>query len=591
MPEKRARAHAAKKRGRPTTKVLQGRRRARAGPDGNANPPAAQPRREEEAPPQQRPKWTLESRVEEVLMEGEAPAREMLLNDFLREYVGPNNAVDEYDNVPMGVFARRPDEYVTDTELLESIVGLPAYRPYALREELRRLVGKEVVTLRDLRDASSCFYIESRMASKKLRAALEVAKAEAAGREKNERAKRKEESYRRPIPEGFYDSVFNAKWSHVLGYPEGAGEEAAVRMEVREGQAPKRSWEFRASRNFELDNDEVGQFRPPRPTLMVLTSEQGWPHSLREETVTTDCYVNSEMERVWEIVDNDMYEMFPPEDCGPPHVRPHFLLGTYGVGRWVNAGAFILYKLLHYAGYPIRYVVYFLGSELAYVFDKEDKTVEKYEGAEEVKEAVRHLNGDLEERGFAIYDAAEERGPPPSHLDCCGYGMVVVASPNGNNFRRWVSGADFHHPVMSCPSENEVKAMCAWMTRGRPAQEQVDYWETVKQRMRFVGPIPRYIFTEAEFNEHTAAVESALQAIDASVAKDYFARADEKVWGPGNPFHKLVKIELELRDCGGDVIRIAPACDYIEQKLLDRLCEVLTLAEAVAVMWGASRLP
>ncbi|RNE96293.1 putative retrotransposon hot spot (RHS) protein [Trypanosoma conorhini] len=589
MPEKRARAHAGKKRGRPTTKVPQGRRRERAGTDANANLPAAQLGRAVETP-QQRPSWTLKSRVEEVLMEGEEPVSEMLLNDFLREYVDPKSAVDEDDNVPMGMFARRPGDYVPDLVLLENIVGLPAYQPYGLREELRRIARKGVVTLRDFREASPRLYTSFATASEKLSAALEVADAEAAGREEKERAKLEEERVRLPIPEGFYDSVFNAKLSHVLGYPEGAGDEMAVRMEVREGQAPKMPWVLDGYGDFWLDDREVDQFRPPRPTLMVLTSEQGWPHSLREGTVTTDCYINFEMERVWEIVDNDMYEMFPPEDHGPPDVQPHFLLGTYGVGRWMNVGAFILYKLLHYDHYPIRYVVYFLGSELAYVFDKEDKTVEKYEGAEEIKEAVRHLNGDLEERGFAIYDAAEEGGPP-SKLSCYGYGMVVVASPNGNNFRRWVGGADRHHCVMNCPSENEVKAMCAWMTRGRPAQEQVDYWEAVKQRMRFVGPIPRYILTEAEFNEHTAAVESALQAIDASVAKDYFARADEKVWSPENPFHKLVKIELELRDCGGDVIRIAPACDYIEQKLLDRLNEVLTFREAVTLLSGASRLP
>ncbi|RNF02968.1 putative retrotransposon hot spot (RHS) protein [Trypanosoma conorhini] len=523
-------------------------------------------------------------------MEGEGPVSEMLLNDFLREYVGGNSAVDEDDNVPMGMFALRPDEYVTDTELRESIVRLPACQTYALREDLRRLLEKGVVTLRDWRKAASWFRIFSSAASEKLRAALEVAKAEAAGREENERAKRKEESYRRPIPEGFYDSVFNAKLSHVVGYPEGAGEEAAVRMEVKEGQAPKRTWKLTCYRNHVLRSDELDQFRPPRPTLMVLTSEKGWPHSLREGTVTTDCYVTAEAERVWQIVKDNMYYMFYGGDGGLPEVQPYFVLGTYGVGRWANAGSYLLYRLLHYDNHPIRYVVYCFGRELVYVFDKEEKTVEKYEGTEDDEEAMKKFYWYSGERGFFIYDVAEEGGPPSSFY-CYRHGVVVLASPNGNNFREWVGGADYHHRVMSCPSENEVKAMCAWMTRGRPAQEQVDYWETVKQRMRFVGPIPRYILTEAEFNEHTAAVESALQAIDASVAKDYFARADEEVWSPENPFHKIVKIEREFRARCYDVIRIAPACDYIEQKLLDRLCEVLTLREAVTLLSGASHLP
>ncbi|RNF10074.1 retrotransposon hot spot (RHS) protein [Trypanosoma conorhini] len=468
MPENRTRPRAAKKRGRPTTKVPRVRRRARAGSDGNANPPAAQLGRVEETPPP-RPEWTPESRVEEVLMEGEAPAREMLLNDFLREHVDPNYAVDEYDNVPMGVFARRPGDYILDAELLESIVRLPAYQPYGLREELRRLVRKGVVTLRDFREASSWLHISFRTASEKLRAALEVTKAEAAGREENERAKLEEERVRLPIPEGFYDSVFNAKWSHVLGYPEGAGEEAAVRMEVKEGQEPKKSWGSGGNGDFWLDDHrEVDHFRPPRPTLMVLTSEQGWPHSLREETVTTDCYVNFEMEWVWDIVDCDMREMFRPEDHGLPDVQSHFLLGTYGVGRWMNVGAYLLYQLLHYDDYPIRYVAYFLESELALMFDKEEKTVTKYEGAEETKDALMRLHWNPEERGFAIYDAAEEGGPP-SQLKCYGHGMVVVASPNGNNFREWVGGADRLSPRHELPQrergEGDVCLDDAWPPR------------------------------------------------------------------------------------------------------------------------------
>ncbi|RNF01817.1 retrotransposon hot spot (RHS) protein [Trypanosoma conorhini] len=431
-------SHAAAAAENPTTNVQRVRRRTRAGPYGySEQQPLTQRRRAEETPPP-RPKWTLESRVEEVLMEGEAPAREMLLNDFLREYVGPKCAVDDDDNVPMGMFARRPDEYVLDTVLLEGIIELPAYQPYALREDLRGLVENGAVTLRDLRGVFSWLYSVSSTASEKLSAALEVVKTEAAGREENERARLEEELASRPLPEGFYDSVFNAKWSQVLEVPEGVGEEAAVRMEVKEGQAPKKSWEFNDGRFFGLESDEVGQFRPPRPTLRVLTSEQGWPHLLREGTFTTDCYVNSEVERVWQIVENDLHELFHCDDGGLPDVQPHFLLGTYGVGRWMDAGAYILYRLLHYKHYPIRYVVYCIGSELAYVFDKKEKTVTKCGGAEKIEETVNQLDFHPEEREFVIYDVAEEGGPPLSELQPYAWGMIVVASPNGNNFGEWV---------------------------------------------------------------------------------------------------------------------------------------------------------
>ncbi|RNF07839.1 retrotransposon hot spot (RHS) protein [Trypanosoma conorhini] len=254
----------------------------------------------------------------------------------------------------------------------------------------------------------------------------------------------------------------------------------------------------------------------------------------------------------------------------------------------MNAGSYLLYQLLHYDDYPIRYVAYFLGGELAYMLDKEEETVTEYKGAKKIKEAVSRL--EWRWKGFIIYDAAEDGGPP-SGFQPYGCGMIVLKSPNGKSFGGWVRREDRHDRVMSCPRENEAKAMCAWMARGRPAQEQADYWETVKQRMQFVGPIPRYIFTEADFNGRTAALGSALQVIDASVAQRYFSEVDDKVWSAKNPLWKLVKIERERRGRYCSIVSIVPACGHIRQKLLGRLCEVLTLAEAVSLLTCGSRLP
>ncbi|RNE96253.1 hypothetical protein TraAM80_09899 [Trypanosoma rangeli] len=54
------------------------------------------------------------------------------------------------------------------------------------------------------------------------------------GREREE-----EERGRRPRLEGLYESVFDATWSHVVGFPEGEENNMVVRMEVREGQRPQ----------------------------------------------------------------------------------------------------------------------------------------------------------------------------------------------------------------------------------------------------------------------------------------------------------------------------------------------------------------
>ncbi|RNF01529.1 retrotransposon hot spot protein (RHS) [Trypanosoma conorhini] len=253
----------------------------------------------------------------------------------------------------------------------------------------------------------------------------------------------------------------------------------------------------------------------------------------------------------------------------------------------MNAGSYLLYQLLHYDDYPKDFVLYCLGGELAYMFDKEEETVTEYKGAKKIKETVRHL--ECRWKGFIIYDAAEDGGASLG-FQPYGCGMIVLKSPNGKSFGGWVRREGCSNPTLSCPREDEVKVMCAWMKRGRPAQEQADYWETVKQRMQFVGPIPRYIFTDADFNGRPAALGSVLQAIDASVAQRYFSEVDDKVWSAKNPLWKLVKIERERRGRYCSVVSIVPACGHIRQKLLDRLCEVLTLSEAVSLLTWGSRL-
>ncbi|RNE95136.1 retrotransposon hot spot (RHS) protein, partial [Trypanosoma conorhini] len=99
--------------------------------------------------------------------------------------------------------------------------------------------------------------------------------------------------------------------------------------------------------------------------------------------------------------------------------------------------------------------------------------------------------------------------------------MIVLGSPEKYNYQALVMRLHTGLTVMNCPDGNDVKAMCAWRTRGRPAQEQKEYWETVGSRMSQVGPLPSYIFTEADFNGRTAAVSRALQAITPSVGRDY----------------------------------------------------------------------
>ncbi|RNE97187.1 retrotransposon hot spot (RHS) protein [Trypanosoma rangeli] len=84
-----------------------------------------------------------------------------------------------------------------------------------------------------------------------------------------------EERGRRPRLEGLYESVCNATWSHVVGFPEGEGGNMVVRMKVREGQRPQELlWEYTQTVCTFLPVGGEEQFRPPPPRLMILSSEK-----------------------------------------------------------------------------------------------------------------------------------------------------------------------------------------------------------------------------------------------------------------------------------------------------------------------------
>ncbi|RNE95558.1 retrotransposon hot spot (RHS) protein [Trypanosoma rangeli] len=133
-----------------------------------------------------------------------------------------------------------------------------------------------------------------------------------------------EERGRRPRLEGLYESVFDATWGHVVGFPEGEGED----MVVIEGQRPQELWEYTQTvRTFFSVGDEE-HFRPPRPRLMILSSEKRWPYSLEHAVPIADCCINIEVHRVWKIVEGDLKGVFPPPDTDAPKMRRHLLIGT-----------------------------------------------------------------------------------------------------------------------------------------------------------------------------------------------------------------------------------------------------------------------
>ncbi|PBJ69130.1 retrotransposon hot spot (RHS) protein [Trypanosoma cruzi cruzi] len=367
--------------------------------------------------------------------------------------------------------------------------------------------------------------------------------------------------------EGFYESVYNARWHHVMEVSDSKG----TRMEVREGKPPQ-SWTYKAvGRTLEKD-DGVQQSSEAPPRLMVLTSEKGWPYTLNAPYgCGNDLCVNCEVERVWQIVLGDLTKWISNFDLTlNPSPLFRVLIGTPGIGKSMNAGSYLLYQLLHYDVKKLQVVVHCFGITM-YVFDKTAKTVTKYVG-NEISIVVLCGLRQCGMKGYIIYDVARQGTPPDTGFaPSSGWGMIVVSSPNVDNYDGWEEQVKASRIIMNCPDEKDVKAMCAWMKRGLEPDKQAEYWKMAEKHMEKVGPIPRYIFDEKIYIDRLAAVDDALLGIEPTDVEEYFTMRGSRLWYSEDPSQKLVKVVREITEEGAEVFFNASICDDIGFRIAERL--------------------
>ncbi|RNF01786.1 retrotransposon hot spot (RHS) protein, partial [Trypanosoma cruzi] len=350
--------------------------------------------------------------------------------------------------------------------------------------------------------------------------------------------------------EGLYESVYNARWHHVVEIPDGdKRKKTGMGMEVKEGK-PKQSWTYKKSgRTFEKD-DGVQQSGAVRLRLMVLTSDDGWPYTWRRESkAIRDCYVNCEVERVWQIVKNDLTEWSSNFDLilnSSPKRR--VLIGTPGIGKSMATGSYLLYQLLHCDVEQLQMVAYYIGDE-SFLFDKTTKTVTKYMEGTRFTNIVKGLfwRGF---KGYIIYDIAKDGCKPSANLPCDGWGMIVLTSPNEGNFSEWEKEIKPTRIVINCPEKDDVKAMCVWMKQDQSKQEQEEYWRKVKDRMEDLGTLLRYIFIESEYEDRNLLCKKAVRELTLPDTNHYLTLGTHKMWDARHVSHKLVKIVRERGDDG-----------------------------------------
>ncbi|KAF5222030.1 hypothetical protein ECC02_005011 [Trypanosoma cruzi] len=457
-------------------------------------------------------KFTISTNIEDVLFKGEVRYKEMKLNEFLTRELDGRGVVATNRDVLLKEFCKEPARYIYDAGVLNEIKTTYRYlrMEETVREEtdkdedVRKLQYNHVSTLLGwLVAAPEVKEIVHGITESFLDAALEEVR----------------NSMRMSAAmklEGCYESVHNARWSHLVEVPGGEG----TGLEVREREPPQ-SWTYRAVGNTFEKDDGVEQSAAARPRLLVLTSDKGWPYSWNRKGVesTRDCYVNCEVERAWQIVKGDLTEW--SSSHGEDDFRPErrVLIGTPGIGKSMNAGSYLLYQLLHYDVRKLQMVVYFI-ADRKFLFDKTSRTVSTYMGESSNKSVVRSLS-DRGMKGYIIYDVAEPDDEPSSDLPPRGWGMVLVSPPFEGNYKEWVKRSGATKIVMNCPGESDVKAMCVWMRRHQPVREQAEYWHVVKGQMDEVGPIPRYVFDERKYYNWVQRCHKTVDEATSSVILQY----------------------------------------------------------------------
>ncbi|RNC40242.1 putative retrotransposon hot spot (RHS) protein, partial [Trypanosoma cruzi] len=511
-------------------------------------------------------KFTISTTIEEVLFKGEFRYKDMNLNDFLLMRFGGRGIIATSENVLLEEFFKDPAKYIRDKGVLNEIKTTDAYLSIegVVREEMdkgedvRKLKQAGVYNLQKWSEATAQVKESVHEITKSfLDAALEEAK--------------KPTMTSAPIKmEGCYESVYNSRWSHVVEVVGGKG----TVMKVKEGK-PEKSWTYRAVGRTLERNDGLQQSGEVPPRLMVLASEKGWPYSWNVLHGTgNDLCVNCEVERVWQIVLDDITKWFSNFDLTlNPSPLPRVLIGTPGIGKSVNAGSYLLYQLLHYDVEKLQVVAYCFGITM-YVFDKANRTVTKYVGNKTSRSVLDGL-WQRGMKGYIIYDVAKEGTPPdPDFAPSRGWGMIVVSSPKVSNYAKWATQVRASRIIMNCPEKDDVKAMCAWMKRGLKPDKQAGYWEMVEKHMKNVGPIPRHIFDEGSYIDRMDAVNDALLAIKDTDVEEYFTLGgEEKKWYSEYPCHKLVKIVRARKVEGAEGFFNAPICTDIEFRIADRLAE------------------
>ncbi|CCD15504.1 unnamed protein product [Trypanosoma congolense IL3000] len=396
--------------------------------------------------------------------------------------------------------------------------------------------------------------------------------------------------------DGAYDSVYNARWSYVvrsdeydtkwLGMgvlPVGEGEqpdlwseeqadikpepdrkrrqEGDVVLDVEEGEQPRLLPEEQSDDERDAEEPWEGDVVPDvegKLVMAVLSSQKGWPYmlfsageiqkekaeSLTEYNAVCDAYIRRENVRVWHIVKKGLVEWLN----GVRVVRPFIVIGTPGIGKSFATGSLLLYQMLHYKPEWLKVVAYFVSGK-AYIFHREDRRVVYYEEQTvALKKVIEMISKGV--KGYIIFDMGGS-GVTINHLPRS-WGIVLITSPKASKFHDFAAQRYHTTPIyMNCYEDAEFKAALVWERHSQLEKEQIERenvnvendWEVLKERIRMIGPLPRYVLADdPTYERRVTEVDGAMRSMRDDLGYYMDVLDNQSEWRKEGTTHKLVKL-------------------------------------------------
>ncbi|KAH8615833.1 putative retrotransposon hot spot protein 4 (RHS4) [Trypanosoma vivax] len=563
------------------------------------------------------PRWTVNSCVADVLLDGAPPPNEVLLSYFLNivRHCGP----DIDGNVRMDVVIQEPEQFIPDENTRRLVLSLPECRTYALvYRAVPLLEEKGITNLQQWDDADK--NADAKRAVKDgladeglwnktrglLDAAFNVAKdAEAREKERIERERlRNAGNVVGEVIAGAFESVVNARWSHVLSGE--AGMPLCMRVV---GGLPENFWSYDEVNHNPLPL-EVNRQAPRNGKLeiMVLSSEDGWPYTqFRNETAnidnnaevgrggvfnaqrSEDVYIRREVVRVWYIVKEKMRAWYIDGTLVKP--RTCIVIGTPGIGKSFACGSFLLYQLLHYEGGLLDVVAYFVRDSAYVIHNRRPGVPGRVVLYSDQGAAVLKIKKMAScKRGFIIVDISKKGEDPSRELPTKSWPTVVLTSPDKNHYEMWMKDRNDKLIYVNCDDERDLEAFVAWrVLRGLPdktvdnaglwaAAEEIlkEQSKVLDERIKTVGPLPRFVLDADSYESRHSQICKAISDITLDNKAPYMGilRMNSQ-WKSDHVSHKLIKLVRVPGSLNDETYRCVPLSSDIREKVHRRMLQIV----------------